>query len=63
MLDHEDPSVADRFSVSRLQRSMQGRNRAVPSSVHGAPLVSASSWGLPAALRGNQPRARTACET
>jgi hypothetical protein len=39
VLDHEDPSVADKFSVSRLRRSMHGRNRTVPSAVHGAPLV------------------------
>ena len=38
MLDHEDPSVVDKFSVSRLRRSMRGSNRAVPSAVHGAPL-------------------------
>ncbi|KAI7845409.1 hypothetical protein COHA_001114 [Chlorella ohadii] len=37
MVDHEDRSVADKFSVSRLRRSMRGSNAAVPSSVHGAP--------------------------
>lgn len=39
MVDHEDRSVADKFSVSRLRRSMRGSNAAVPSSVHGAPQV------------------------
>lgn len=37
MLDGNDPQVADKFSMSRLRRSMHGR-RPVPSSVHGAPL-------------------------
>jgi chloride channel 7 len=37
MVDHEDRSAADKFSVSRLRRSMRGTNAAVPSSVHGAP--------------------------
>lgn len=37
MVDHEDRSAADKFSVSRLRRSMRGANAAVPSSVHGAP--------------------------
>lgn len=39
MVDHEDRSAADKFSVSRLRRSMRGANAAVPSSVHGAPQV------------------------
>lgn len=39
MVDHEDRSAADKFSVSRLRRSMRGTNAAVPSSVHGAPQV------------------------
>jgi hypothetical protein len=36
MLDHEDPSVASKFT---LRRARGGRTRSVPSSVHGAPLV------------------------
>lgn len=39
MVDHEDRSAADKFSVSRLRRSMRGSNGAVPSAVHGAPQV------------------------
>jgi chloride channel 7 len=35
MLDHEDPSVASKFT---LRRARGGRTRSVPSSVHGAPL-------------------------
>ncbi|KAL4855536.1 Chloride channel protein A [Chlorella vulgaris] len=38
VLDHEDPSVADKFTVSRLRRARGGRGRGVPSAVHGAPL-------------------------
>lgn len=50
MVDHEDRSAADKFSVSRLRRSMRGTNTAVPSSVHGAPQV----WGQSALRRGWQ---------
>lgn len=39
VLDHEDHEVLDKFSVSRLRRARGGRGRAVPSTVHGAPLV------------------------
>ncbi|EFN52659.1 hypothetical protein CHLNCDRAFT_138594 [Chlorella variabilis] len=38
VLDHEDHEVLDKFSVSRLRRARGGRGRAVPSTVHGAPL-------------------------
>ena len=53
VLDHEDPSVADKFSVSRLRRSMHGRNRTVPSAEHGAPLVKPSRCHRPLVCRMN----------
>lgn len=64
MLDGNDPQVADKFSMSRLRRSMHGR-RPVPSSVHGAPLVRQPCGTPPASFWGRVacPAAWTCLET
>ena len=63
LLNHEDPSVAERFSVSRLRRARGSNAGPVPSAVHGAPLVRAAAWAAAARLRCLHASCRTPCRS